>query len=220
MQLGIRWKETISMAPSASIVIYGKTSSGWRRGKPVVGKNGKLKPGYFTLNGAETPVENSHFELQFYENGVVKRKNMGSDYAVALTALNKYTKAVTATDLLTDLGVNLPGLAAKEPKDKEDAKTITDYRKSFLFERARGSNANTRLNTISVEGLVDGVLVPAEKKLPEEITQNDIVQFTDNLKNEGRYQATIAGRYMVVRSFLRHCGIDPAKLIRASGNAA
>lgn len=48
---------------------------------------------------------------------MVKRKNMGSNYAVALTALNKYTKAATATDLLTDFGVNLPGL-------EKDAKTI------------------------------------------------------------------------------------------------
>src|SRR5450759_4944104 len=126
------------MTTSASIVIYGKAPTGWRRGKPVIGKNGKLKPRVMTLKGVETPVENSHFEFQYYTNGKVQNKNVGTDYAVAQTVLAKYTKVATATDILTDLGVILPGLVG-------GSKTIAEYRKSFLFERARGSKANIRL---------------------------------------------------------------------------
>ena len=50
-----------------SLVRYCKTPDGWRRYSAVIGKNGRIKPGFVTVKGRQHHYPEGHYEARYYE---------------------------------------------------------------------------------------------------------------------------------------------------------
>ncbi len=52
-----------------TLVWYCKTEKGWRRYPVLVGRNGKIRPGYVLVDGQPVLYAEGHYEIRYYKAG-------------------------------------------------------------------------------------------------------------------------------------------------------
>ncbi len=198
---------------TTSLIAYGRTSQGWRRGTIITGKNGKLKPGVMLLNGKETPYENGHYEVRYYDGGTTKHKNVGRNYAAACKTLSRFDTAVAANDSLVALGVAVPALAKIIHGDQTQIRhTIAELTPAFVEKYGQGSSDSIARYAIVANGFA-AVLASRGKTYPDQIDEDDVLAYDRQLDKEGMMKCTRANRYGYVRCMLKYMGHDPNKVV-------
>ena len=66
-----------------------KTEKGWRRYPAVIGKNGRVKPGFVVVDSKERKYPDGRYQLRTYVGSRMVYRDAGENAAAALTALTK-----------------------------------------------------------------------------------------------------------------------------------
>ena len=109
--------------------------------------------------------------------------------------------------MLNDLGVSLPGYEKTSTR-----KTLAQQKVTFLEKYAHGSTDAIALYTVVANEFVKAL---DGKSFAEQIEESDVIRYDRNMEARGLAKSTRSGRYTTVRCFLRHCGLDPDKVVEA-----
>jgi integrase len=196
------------MATTATLIRYGFTPFGWRRGPLVKSKNGKFKPEFMVVNGEEVHAPAGHYEIRFRECGKNITKNVGYDLEAAIAACQRWNLQQERIRVEVELGFREPrSLLLQAP-----VKTLNEYRDGFIKKYTAGS-ADTKLQyTYNATEFVN-LLIRNGRKYPADITEEDVIEYDRWLKEQGNGKSTRVGRYGYVRCFLKYCGLNLDKLI-------
>lgn len=124
---------------------------GWKRGLPVIAKNGRIKPNWMYVNGIAVEAPNGKYQLQYYVGRKPVRKSIGNDLDAALEILEAAQKKQQTENLANDLGIEMPGTTLAKAASR---KTLNQLKTSFLEKYAHGSEDNVALYTVVAEGFV------------------------------------------------------------------
>ena len=84
-----------------------KTEKGWRRYPAVIGKNGRVRPGYVLVDGHEREFPVGRYQLRTYEGARMVYLDAGENAATAATARAKAEHKLTAKIEAKAAGVKL-----------------------------------------------------------------------------------------------------------------
>src|ERR1700733_5433606 len=90
-----------------SLVRYCKTDVGWRRHQAAFGRNGRIRPGYVTVNGGQRHYPEGHYELRMYEGSKVLYKPVGDDPTEALNERDRQANLLVARDTAAAAGAEI-----------------------------------------------------------------------------------------------------------------
>jgi integrase len=186
---------------------------GWRRGRAVVGKTGKIKPDYMLIgkgkDNQEINAPEGHYQLRYFEGKQPRYKDVGNDPTEALAELARADRELKFKNSAEAVGYILPVL----PQVKQ--KLLTEYGREFL-ELKRSPSLGLSSDAIDLyTNIVEEFVPGCGKTLPEDITEADVIHYCDVL--DMRYaDRTRATRYMSLRGLLFFCGLEPKRLITAS----
>jgi len=165
------------------------------RGQLVTAKNGRIKSDHMILDGKEVYCPEGHYEIRYYAGRKTQNKNVGIDVESAQSALRQFKKKLAATNMLTDLGVSLPGSEKSVTR-----KTITQIKTTFLDKYAHGSSDTIALYTVVANEFLK---VVEGKTFPEQIEESDVIRYDRNMESRGLAKTTRSNRYTTLRCFLR-----------------
>jgi hypothetical protein len=180
---------------------------GWRRGKAIIGKTGKVTPDYMVLGKSKDQrkvyAPEGHYELRYYEGRLPRYKKVGNDPTEALDALERAQSELKLKNSAKAIGYIIPSPA---PVNR---KSLADYGRDFL-ELKRSPSLTLDDDTITLYTNIVDEFVPLSakfgKKHPEDITEQDVIRYCDEL--DKRYSDGVrARRYTSLRGFLFYCGL-------------
>ena len=186
----------------AALVRLCKTPTGWRRYPVVVGKNGRVKPGFVTVKGREVEYPTGRYEIRKYVGKKLVYVKAGEHAADALQLLQKESHLMAARDLLADVpGVQL----IEEPGRLPLARQLRCFLEA-TFDR--GSVVAADVYRLGCEEFLRVI----GKTFVDQIAPEDILTFQRALRKRGVSDRTIHNRHMSAMAFLRFCGLDTKKL--------
>jgi integrase len=186
----------------AALVRYCKTPEGWRRYPAVIGKNGRVKPGFVTVKGQMVEYPIGRYEIRKFVGKKLVYLSAGEHAVDALQALLKETHLMAARDLLTDVqGVKL----VEEAGRLQLAKQLRRFLEA-TFDR--GSTVAADVYRLGCEEFLRVI----GKTFVDQVTPEDLLIFQKALRKRGIGDRTIHNRHMSVMAFLRFCGVDTKKL--------
>jgi integrase len=186
---------------------------GWRRGKAIIGKTGKVTPDYMLLgkrnNKRKVHAPEGHFVLCYFEGRVPRYKKLGNDPSEALDELQRAKSDLKFKNAAKTAGYIIP---APTPIKR---KSLAEYGREFL-EQKRSPSLKLDEDTIKLYTVIVEEFVPlCGKTIPEEITEADVIRYCDAL--DKRYSDGVRARqYTSLRGFLFYCGLEPKRLITPS----
>lgn len=187
----------------ASLVWYCKTDSGWKRLPVVVGRNGKLRLGYAVFDGEPTHFPDGHYEIRAYEGKKTVYKNVGSDPADALAALNRQTHLLQAKDSAKAAGIEIT-----EP----DSKRLDLLKKRDEFierHKAKGHVRSSEVDLIAIDNFLDAT----KHTHSDQITEDSILVFYRELRRLGNGDRTIFNKGMTIFSWFKWMKVDAKAII-------
>jgi integrase len=186
---------------------------GWRRGKAVIGKTGKVAPDYMLLgkrnNKRKVHAPEGHFVLCHFEGRLPRYKKLGNDPCEALDELQKAKSELKFKNAAKTAGYII---AAPTPVKR---KSLAEHGREFL-EQKRSPSLKLDEDTIKLYTVIVEEFVPlCGRTHPEDITEADVIRYCDEL--DKRYSDGVrARRYTSLRGFLFYCGLEPKRLITPS----
>src|SRR6185437_10010351 len=190
-----------------TLVRYCKTPDGWKRYPAVIGKNGRVKPGFVTAKGRQHHYVEGHYEVRYYEGSKLRYKNVGDNAAEALAACHRHAKLLIARDSAEAAG-------AKIVEEKGRRNLVRALREFVEVAKGRGSFVAARDYELAGEEFLQVV----GKTFADQITLEDFGKYQSHLRKNGKSDRTIFNRHIRVKAFLRFAGVNkstfPAKAPR------
>jgi integrase len=179
-----------------------KTPDGWNRYPVVIGKNGRLRPGFVKVGGREIEYPVGYYEVRKYVGKKLVYVNVGDQTSDALQELQQETHLIAARGLLADV----PGIELVEEPDRL---VLTKELRRFLEATTdRGSI----IAADSYRLACDEFLRVLGKTFVDQVTPEDVLVFHKALRKRGIADRTVHNRHMNVMAFLRFCGVNIKKL--------
>ncbi len=199
---------------TVSLLRYAKLPGlGWRRGKAILGKTGKLTPDYM-LFGAQNNKQkiyapDGHYELRYFDGKLPRYRDVGNDPTYALEQLQQAQRELRLKNAADAAGFIIP--SPKQPKTK----SLAEFGCEFL-EHKKSPSLNLSEDAIKLYTAIVEEFIPISgKTYPQDITEADVIRYCDVL--DKRYAARVRStRYTSLRGFLFYCGLEPKRLISAS----
>lgn len=173
----------------------------WRRYPAVIGKNGRVKPGYVIAGGEEKYYETGYYQLRSYQGSKTVIKTLGDFASTAMAALEKETKKLAAKEAADVAGVQILDEAERITLSKE----LTRY---VRVVNDRGSEVAAKVYRLAA----DEFLGITGRTYADQVTSDDIGQYHAVLRKRGCSARTIHNRHANLISFLRYCGRDISAL--------
>lgn len=202
---------------TVTLLRYAKVPGfGWRRGKAIVGKNGKVNPDHMLLGKGKDKrkvyAPDGHFVLRYFDGRLPRYKKLSNDSSEALDELKRAQSELKLKNSAKAIGYIIP---SPHPVKR---KSLKDCASDFL-ELKRSPSLRLDEDTIKLYTDIVDEFVPLSgksgKKYPEDITEADVIRYCDEL--DKRYSAGVrARRYTSLRGFLFYCGLEPKRLITPS----
>ncbi len=199
---------------TVTLLRYAKVQGlGWRRGKAIIGKTGKLTPDHMLIgkwnDKRKVYAPEGHYELRYFDGRLPRYKKLGNDPTEALDELKRAQTELKLKNAAKAAGYIIP---ATTPVKR---KSLAAYGNEFL-EHKRSPSLRLADDTISLyTSIVEEFIPVSGKTFPEDITEADIIRYCDEL--DKRYADGVrARRYTSLRGFLFYCGLEPKRLITAS----
>jgi integrase len=192
-----------------SLVIRGKTSSGWQRFPVAVSKNGKLRAGFALVRGEPVQFDAYQYLLRGYQGSKVVYTPAGTDASDAQTMLQRERRTRTIREEAKTAGIAL----VEESKDNRGRTPIRQAADAYV---KRAGDRQAREAAVVYRAALDQFLEanPAIQ-YADEIDESAIFRFQATLRKRGNSERTISNKYKHVRGFALWCKIDRSKL----GNA-
>jgi integrase len=200
--------ETVTLLRSAKL-----PGLGWRRGKAIIGKNGKVSPDHMLLgkwkDKRKVYAPEGHYVLRYFDGRLPRYKKLGNDPSEALDELQRANSELKFKNAAKTAGYIIP---APTPIKR---KSLAEYGREFL-EQKRSPSLNLDEDTIKLYTVIVEEFVPlCGKTIPEDIKEADVIRYCDEL--DKRYSDGVrARRYTSLRGFLFYCGLEPKRLITPS----
>jgi len=181
-----------------------KTEKGWRRYRAVIGKNGRVKPGFVIVDGKERKYPNGRYQLRTYVGSRMIYRDAGENAAAALTAQTKTEHLLQAKVAAKEAGVKIEEVPGRLSLTRE-------LNRFVQAAEDRGSNSAAAVYRTAA----DEFLRIVGKTFADEITPEDILLHQRGLRKRGCEQRTIANRHACITAFLRFCKLDVKTLAPA-----
>ncbi len=200
--------EKVTLLRSAKI-----PGRGWRRGKAVMGKTGKVKPDFMFLGRGREKTEvhapEGHYVLVHFDGRLPRYKKLGNDPSEALDELQRAKSELKLKNDAKATGYIIP------TPSRVKRKSLAECGREFL-EQKRSPSLKLDEDTIKLYTvIVEEFVRVCGKAVPEDITEVDVIRYCDGL--DKRYSDGVrARRYTSLRGFLFYCGLEPKRLITAS----
>jgi integrase len=179
-----------------------KTEKGWRRYPAVVGKNGRVRPGFVLVDGQEREYPVGRYQLRTYDGARMIYRDAGENAAAAATARAKAEHKLTAKVEAKAAGVKL----------EEDApgrvSLVSGLRRFISAAEDRGSRRAAEAYRQAGEEFLKVI----GKTYADEITPDDVLRHQRALRNRGLEPRTISNRHVCIKSFLRFLNLDTKAL--------
>jgi hypothetical protein len=112
-------------ARSATLIIRYKDAAGtWQRTAAVRGANGRIRPGYASINGEDVPVEKYQYQVRFYENRKLRYKSAGMKAAAADALRDRIEKQETVKAAAEAVGIKV--------ETEEERATLSDTAAAYI----------------------------------------------------------------------------------------
>lgn len=199
---------------TVTLLRYAKVPGlGWRRGKAIIGKTGRVTPDYMLLgerkNKRKVHAPEGHYQLRYFDGRLPRYKKLGNDSTEALDELQRAQQQLNLKNQAKTAGYIIP---APTPIKR---KSLAEYGREFL-EQKRSPSLKLDEDTIKLYTVIVEEFVPlCGKTIPEDITEADVIRYCDEL--DKRYSDGVrARRYTSLRGFLFYCRLEPKRLITPS----
>jgi integrase len=180
-----------------SLVRYCKTPDGWRRYSAVIGKNGRVKPGFVTVKGKHREYPEGHYECRYYVGSKVAYLNVGEDAAAALTACIKQSKVLVARDTATAAGA----VIVEEKGRVNLAKALTRF-----VQAAEDRGSMVAAGKYKPAG--EEFLEVTARRYADEVETEDLLRYQRALRKRGCSARTIHNMHGYTVAFLRFAGVS------------
>lgn len=186
---------------------------GWRRGKAVVGKTGRLKPDTMMLGGQEVHCPNGRYQIRSHVGDRAVYAEVGNDPA---EVMDRYRSAASKSQLRKD--AKLAGIALVEPEEREK-ETVKSKAKAFIQRHRNLNHRAADALDAYIRVLTTFQEVCPQAKYPEDITEDHIIAWHGWMRREKKYSdRTAANYYGHLRAFLRYCKLDLDALVSTGTN--
>lgn len=199
---------------TVSLLRYAKLPDiGWRRGKAIIGKTGKLTPDYMLIGKRNEKLKvyapEGRYELRYFDGNRPRYKDVGNDPGEALEQLKQAQSELKLKNAAKDAGFVIP--LPKQAKRK----TLAEFGREFL-EHKKSPSLGLSEDTINLYTAIVEEFVPVSgKTYSADVTEADVIRYCDVL--DKRYSDRVrATRYKSLRGFLFYCEVEPKRLISAS----
>jgi integrase len=179
-----------------------KTPTGWRRLPIVVGKNGRIRPGYALMNGEPVEFLDGHYELRTYEGNKTVYRNVGENAADALAAQQKESHLLAAKGSADLAGIDIPvGIVIRH--------SLLRKKTEFLDRHiAQGQVAAAKAANVAI----DNFLIATKHTTSDQITGDSVIAFYRYLRKEGNQDRTIFNKHTHLFVWFKWLGLDLKKL--------
>jgi integrase len=179
-----------------------KTENGWRRYPAVIGKNGRVKPGFVTVGGQEREYTEGRYQLRTYEGSRMVYRDAGENAASALTAQTKAEHLLEARAAAKAAGV----------KVEEDAPgRLSLARELNRFVQAAQDRGSVRAAE-AYRQAGDDFLKIIGRVYADEVTPDDLLRHQRELRKRGQAPRTIHNRHVCIVAFLKYLKLDAKAL--------
>jgi integrase len=182
-----------------SLMRYCKTPNGWKRYPAVIGKNGRGKPGFVSVEGRHVFYPEGHYEIRYYDGSKVKYQNVGTDAQEALAACAKHGKVLIARETATEANA----IIVEEPGRMNLSHALVKF---IQGAEHRGALVAAKKYKHSA----DEFLSLTNKRFADEIVADDLLRFQGALRKRKLSDRTIANHHSYLSSFLRSAGVNAA----------
>ena len=180
-----------------------KTEKGWRRYPAVVGKNGRVRPGYVRVGDEERYYPEGRYQLRRYEGSKMVYVDAPANAADALAEKHKAERVLGAIDVL--------GKAEVKVEITEEAKRpLLDKALIAFVEATRARGSLEAAEVYQAAGTE--FLAAISKRYADELEPGDITQYLGELRKRKLSDRTIANRHQRVMAFLRYMGLPTKQL--------
>jgi len=162
--------------------------------------NGSIKPGIVKIKGVETALAGGNFYINYYQGKKAIRESVGPEAGVARNKRDKKVKELVAIAN----GVKA-GLILVAPSD--DTRTsLESAGAGWLDEISEHKDHKTFL---AYRVAVRLFLESCEKLYVDQVTREDMMEFTTYLRNEyGHSDRTVANKFSAIMSFMNWAKVD------------
>jgi integrase len=199
---------------TVTLLRYAKVHGlGWRRGKAIIGKTGKIEPDHMLIGKRKDKrkvyAPEGHYELRYFDGRLPQYKKLGNDPTEALDELKRAQRELKLKNAAKAAGYIIPVASSIKRK------SLAAYGQEFL-EHKRSPSLKLAEDTITLyTSIVEEFIPISGKTFPEDITEADIIRYCDEL--DKRYADGVrARRYTSLRGFLFYSGLEPKRLITPS----
>lgn len=185
----------------ATLIRLCKTENGWRRYPAVVGKNGRVKPGFVQVGKTEKEYPEGRYQLRVYEGSKMKYVDAGNHAGSAQQAHNRQTLILSAKHSAKEAGIKIEAIPERN--------SLVHFLDKFIeATHDRGSE----VAAITYESHCREFLYILGKIYPDEILPADILRHQQMLRKRSMSDRTVRNRYNSVMSFLKFAGLDVKQL--------
>jgi integrase len=187
---------------TVTLVRLCKTASGWRRLPVVMGRNGKLRPGFALVNGEPTFMPEGHYEIRTYQGTKTLYKNVGDDPAEALAAQQRESHLLKVKDSAKAAGVEIVG----QPGARVQLLLKGD---EFIERHKAKGQKQAAINTrIAIDNFLDATGL----KYADQVTEASVLKFYSYLRKMGNRDRTVYNKHVSVFGWFKWLGLDVKKL--------
>jgi integrase len=179
-----------------------KTDSGWRRLPIVMGRNGKLRPGFAVVNGEPVLYPEGHYLLRTYSGTKTVYRNVGDDPADALAAQQRETHLLLARDSAKSAGARVVDETANRAE-------LLKKRDEFIERhKAKGQTRASETSLIAI----DDFLEATRHTHTDQIDEASVLLFYRHLRKRGNQDRTIYNKHVSLFGWFKWIGLDTDKL--------
>jgi integrase len=186
-----------------SLVWLCRTDEGWKRFPAVVGKNGKLRPGYADVKGEHVHYPDGRYQLRSYKGSRTIYTNVENP-AEALNDLKRKTHLLVAKHSAASAG---PGVEVVG----EITSRLSLQRKKDEFIKRLVSQGHQRASETALIA-IDDFLEATDLTYADEVTEDSILKFYRYLRRRGNVDRTIYNKHVSLFGFFKWLKMDVKKL--------
>lgn len=175
-----------------------KTGEGWRRLPAVIGRNGKVRPGYALLDGLPVAYPEGHYELRMYEGTRTIYKNVGDDAADALASQKRESHLMAAKDSARSAGVKIV---------ETDTSRVSLQKKKGEFVQRQIARGKKRASE-TAELAIDGFLLATGHVYADQVTESSVLTFYKHLRQADNSDRTIYNKHVSLFSWFNWLKLD------------
>ena len=179
-----------------------KTDSGWRRYPVVMGRNGKLRPGFALVKGEPVFYPEGHYLLRTYQGTKTVYQNVGNNPADALNAQHRATHLQLVKGSARAAGIKIV-------EDPVHSSGLLKKRNEFIERhKAKGQTRAAETSAIAIDDFLEATL----HTHADQITEASVLTFYRHLRRRGNQDRTIYNKHVSLFGWFKWLGLEVKKL--------